>query len=80
MKIFDWIRGYFEKFRSRFRKKKPEQILRDRIKNIKGKSQDAIRTEIKERVQQKESISAEEISELAGSQTVGFPPGATNKK
>jgi hypothetical protein len=70
MKIFDWIREYFEKFRSRFRKKKPEQILRDRIKNKKGTTQDAIRTQIEERVQQEDSISAEEISELAGSQTV----------
>lgn len=70
MKIFDWIRGYFEKFRSHFRKKKPEQILRDRIKNTKGTSQDAIRTQIAERVQQEESISEKEILELAGSQTV----------
>jgi hypothetical protein len=68
MRIFEWIRSYFEKVRSRFRKKKPEQTLRDRIKNTKGASQDAIKTQIRERVQQEESISADEISELAGSQ------------
>ena len=42
MKIFDWIRGYFDKDRSRFRKKKQEQEVRDRITKTKETSQEEI--------------------------------------
>jgi hypothetical protein len=46
MKIFDWIKGYFDKVCSRFRKKKQEQEVRDRITKTKGTSREEIQTNL----------------------------------
>lgn len=69
MKIFDWIREFFENVRSLFRKKKQEQAVRDRIIKAKGTSQEKVQSIIEERVRQEEPITADEISELAENQT-----------
>jgi len=69
MKIFKWIRGYFEKVRSRFRNKKQEQDIRDRIVKTKGTTQEEIKTRINEKVNQDEPLSQIEIEELVATQT-----------
>ncbi|MDP1815419.1 MAG: DarT ssDNA thymidine ADP-ribosyltransferase family protein [Leadbetterella sp.] len=69
MRIFDWIVGYFDKVRSRFRKKKQEQKVRERIVKTKGKSREEIQSTIEEKVKQEEALTAVEISELAETQT-----------
>ncbi|MCA0237740.1 MAG: DarT ssDNA thymidine ADP-ribosyltransferase family protein [Bacteroidetes bacterium] len=68
MKIFDWIRGYFDKVRSRFRKKKQEQDVRDRIEKTKGTSQEEVEASIEEKVRQEEPLTTAEILELAETQ------------
>lgn len=69
MRILEWIKEYFKKFCSLFRKNKPGKILRDRIEKAKETRQKAIGDRIKKRIQQKEPISAGEISVLAEVQT-----------
>ncbi|MCB0455868.1 MAG: DUF4433 domain-containing protein [Aequorivita sp.] len=69
MKIFAWIRGYFDKVRSRFRKKKQEQEVRDRIVKTKGTSREEIQTNIEEKVSQENLLTSSEILVLAETQT-----------
>lgn len=69
MKIFAWIRGYFDKVRSHFRKKKQEQEVRDRIVKMQGISREEIQTSIKEKVSQENPLTTSEILELAETQT-----------
>lgn len=65
MKILDWIRGYFDKVRSSFRKKKQEQKIRNRIARTKGTSQKEIEASIEGKVRQEQLLSTVEILELA---------------
>ncbi len=69
MNIFDWIKEFFEKIRSYFRKRKQEQEVRDRIIKTEGTSQEEIQSDIEEKVRQEEQLTEVEISELAEIQT-----------
>lgn len=69
MKIFTWIREYYDKVRSRFRKKKQEQEVRDRIVKTKGASREEIQTNIEEKVSQENPLTSSEILVLAETQT-----------
>jgi hypothetical protein len=69
MSIIICIIAYINKIISRFRKKKQEQVTRDRIEKKKGTTQEEVQSNIEEKVRQEAPLTTDEILELAESQT-----------